>query len=341
MTHRCWCCYYAVKPGCLLNLACRPATGPQGIVTDLTYWRHVLEGGHVAVVASSLEHLLRVRGPHAHPAPVPLLSSPPARVPHLISATALTARTSPSTSVTLSGGMADTPAPQRPISPVARLRDQPAGPPSARTLAAATSELLQSVLQWLRADGTTLSLRPEPLVIACSASATPLYGPLRVKVEQLTAAGVAAAATAAALHASRASSTGDGAAAASRGGTPLNGARPALGAAASSHRASSGFPAAAAAVIGTGAVNPPSGMASPRRMRESTSISSAGLPPPPMPLPPAEPPYPPAPVTALPHPRGWPCALPPVACAHAATRLITSPDGGTVLATAEWAMQVR
>ncbi len=345
-TKRCPCCdHAAVGPGCLLTLACRLATCPQGIVTDLTYWRHVLEGGHVAIVAASLEHLLRTRGPHACPGPALLSSSPPARVPHLVSATALTTRTNPSTSVTLSGGIADTSAAQRPISPVLRLREQHAGPPSARTLPAATAELLQSVLQWLRADGTTLSLRPEPLVIACSASATPLYGPLRVKVEQLTAAGVAAAAAAAALHASRASGTGDGSVAASRGGTPLNGARPALGAAASSHRASSGLSAAdtaAAAVPGAGAVTSPSGMASPRRMRESASISGSGLPLPlPPPQPPAEPPYPPAPVTALPHPRGWPCALPPVACAHAATRLVTSPDGGTLLATAEWAMQVR
>ncbi|GFR45582.1 hypothetical protein Agub_g6976 [Astrephomene gubernaculifera] len=53
-----------------------PVAELEALLMDLDFWRQVFEGGHVEVLATSLEHILRTRGPHSRTAQsLPLAAS--------------------------------------------------------------------------------------------------------------------------------------------------------------------------------------------------------------------------------------------------------------------------
>ncbi|GIL96859.1 hypothetical protein Vretimale_2491 [Volvox reticuliferus] len=286
-----------------------PTSELETTIMDLDFWRQVLEGFHLEMVAASLEHLLRTRGPHARRPNTTQQHQVLLQQQGMLSLGMLP-RTPPpagAAAALVRGTPAAIPSPQGDVSngnasggggsstggatAVTVLVSGPTRdgravvPPP---LPAATSSLLRDTLLWLLQDGRSLMRRPEPLMLACSASCTPLQSPFRRLAEQITTLAAAAAAAAAAdslfppPHKLEAVST-----------TPPAAPVPAL-------LLAGGGGGGMAAVV-------------------------------------TEPLFPPSFVTALPHPRFRQPIMRATECPHRVAGLLASPDGELVLATGECA----
>ncbi|GLI59198.1 hypothetical protein VaNZ11_001033, partial [Volvox africanus] len=284
-----------------------PTSELETTIMDLDFWRQVLEGFHLEMVAASLEHLLRTRGPHSRrlipPQQQQVLLQQQGTLP-----LGMLPRTPPpagAAAALVRGTPAVTPSPQGSVSN-ANANASGGGSPAiggatagavvvsgllrdGRTvvpppLPAATFSLLRDTLLWLLQDGRSLMRRPEPLMLACSASCTPLQSPFRRLAEQITTLAAAAAAAAAA--------------------DSLFPPPPKLG-------AMSAAP-----------------LATPSPALVLTGGAAAAV---------MEPVFPPSFVTAMPHPRFRRPIMRATECPHRVAGLLASPDGELVLATAECA----
>ncbi|GIL46223.1 hypothetical protein Vafri_3257 [Volvox africanus] len=277
-----------------------PTSELETTIMDLDFWRQVLEGSHLEMVAASLEHLLRTRGPHARrpitpqqqqQGTLPLGMLP--RTPPPAGAAAALVRGTPAVTPSPQGsvGNANASGGGGPeiggatagavlVSGLIRDGRTIVPPP----LPAATFSLLRDTLLWLLQDGRSLMRRPEPLMLACSASCTPLQSPFRRLAEQITTLAAAAAAAAA---------------------------------------ADSLFPPPQK----LGAVSAASPVTPGPSLVFSGGPAAAAI----------EPLFPPSFVTAMPHPRFRQPIMRATECPHRVARLLASPDGELVLAAGECA----